>query len=283
MNIHVFQRKRVSFHDPPVSTTVSVQKYIEPCGIRSPQNSAQKRQERQLRSHMMKSPKRLDNVFKLDTVLTKAVESFNDGEQNMSADDTQIISLDETPVVEVVKTSDLNDKDPICPMLLDCDDSIELIATELSSPTMKVMFLKELEGKIATIGDLAKMTELEVNRLCIKAPKVRVARKVLLDYASKITVNLQDKQNIVVNLLEEDEERVVPEIEKTEIEVQTDSVVLKEVEIQTHEKQYVLADTQTDNVIVTHTHVQTQESSTLDVINSCLSEVSAILCLFHHM
>lgn len=180
------QRKRVSFHDPPVSTTISVQKYIEPGILRSPQNSAQKRLERQMRQHTpIKSPKRLDHAFKLDTMLTKTIESFDETEVITTPDDTQQFSLDETPEVEIVRASELNDTDPICPDLLDCKDPIDNIASELSSPAMKSLLIKELAGKIGTVGDLAKMTELEVNRLCIKAPKIKVAKKVLTDYAAK--------------------------------------------------------------------------------------------------
>ncbi|CAH1645983.1 unnamed protein product [Spodoptera littoralis] len=191
------KRKRVSFHDPPVSTTVSVQKYIEPGGVRSPSNSMHKRLERQLRQHTpLKSPKRLDSAFKLDTVLNKAIESFTDTGAN-TPDDTQLSSLDETPVVEIVRASELNDTDPIYPDLVDCKDPIDNIAGELSSPVMKSLLVRELLGKVETVGDLAKMTELEVNRLRIKAPKIKVAKKVLSDYASKRVEKAQCEVSVV--------------------------------------------------------------------------------------
>ncbi|XP_047987980.1 telomere-associated protein RIF1 [Leguminivora glycinivorella] len=172
------KRKRVSFHDP-VSTSVSVQKYIETCGVRSPQSSALKRLERHLRHQ---SPKKLDSMFKLDTALTTTIESF--GNEPSSSNDTELSSLEQTPAAEIVKTSELNDTDPIFPDLINCKDSIDNIASELSSPGMKDLFVKELGG-IETVGDFAKLTELDVHRTCIKAPKVQVAKKVLEDYASK--------------------------------------------------------------------------------------------------
>ncbi|XP_063531477.1 telomere-associated protein RIF1 isoform X2 [Cydia strobilella] len=175
------KRKRVSFHDP-VSTSVVVQKYIETSGVRSPQNSAFKRLERQLRHQSPKSPKKIDSMFNLETVLTSTAESFS---IEHSSNDTELSSLDQTPAAEIVKTSELNDSDPIFPDLIDCKDSIDNIALELSSPGMKELFVKELGGNIKTVGDLAKLTELEVNRICIKAPKVQVAKKVLEDYASR--------------------------------------------------------------------------------------------------
>ncbi|XP_061712401.1 telomere-associated protein RIF1 isoform X2 [Cydia pomonella] len=175
------KRKRVSFHDP-VSTSVTVQKYIDTSGVRSPQNTALKRLERQLRHQSPKSPKRLDSMFTLETVLTTTAESFSN---EPSSNDTELSSLDQTPAAEIVKTSELNDTDPIFPDLIDCKDSIANIASELSSPGMKELFVKELGGKIETVGDLAKLTEIEVNRICIKAPKIQVAKKVLEDYASR--------------------------------------------------------------------------------------------------
>ncbi|XP_059056938.1 telomere-associated protein RIF1 isoform X2 [Achroia grisella] len=270
----VSKRKRVSFHDPPVSTTISVQKYIEPSGIRSPQSSGLKRQERQTRSQTnMKSPKRLDNVFKLETVLTKAVERFNEIDQNMSTDDTPVTSLDETPSVEVVKTSDLNNVDPICPDLIDCTDPIDIIAGDLSSSTMKLMFLKELEEKIVTIGDLAKMTELEINRLCIKAPKVKIARKVLTEYALKQAVPLKEQQ-IGKQDLETVTLEPVLQVKSTDVDVQTDATVTLDVEMQTVPTSLKYAYTQTEKAI-SDIAVQTNESGrqpTNEVIASCLLE-----------
>ncbi|XP_063378338.1 telomere-associated protein RIF1 [Cydia fagiglandana] len=176
------KRKRVSFHDP-VSTSVVVQKYIETSGVRSPQNSAFKRLERQLRHQSPKSPKKIDSIVNLETVLTSTAESF--GSIEHPSNDTELSSIDQTPAAEIVKTSELNDSDPIFPDLIDCKDSIDNIASELSSPTMKELFVQELGGNIKTVGDLAKLTELEVHRTCIKTPKVQVAIKVLEDYASR--------------------------------------------------------------------------------------------------
>ncbi|CAD0196880.1 unnamed protein product [Chrysodeixis includens] len=268
----VSKRKRVSFHDPPVSTTMSVQKYIEPGSLRSPQNSANKRAERQLRQ-FTKSPKRLEHAFKLDTVLTKTIESFSENQIVSIPDDTQPSSLDETPVVEIVRASELNDTDPICPELLDCKDSIEKIAGELSSPAMKALLVKELVGKVETIGDLAKMTELEVNRLCIKAPKVKVARKVLSDYASKVVENPIEITPIAVK--EFDVPMTETDLNRSNMEVQTDVNVCVEVEMQTVPVATSVISAQTDNTPTADTSMQTNESgstSTSDIVKSCLKE-----------
>ncbi|KAI8434823.1 hypothetical protein MSG28_003323 [Choristoneura fumiferana] len=258
------KRKRVSFHDP-VSTSVSVQKYIETSGVRSPQQSALRRLERQMRNHShMKSPKRLENLFKLDSILVKTVESFT--ENDMTNSDTQISSLEQTPAVEIVKTSELNDTDPIFPDLIDCKDSIHNIASELSSPAMKLLLVKELEDKIETVGDLAKLTELEVNRLCIKAPKVPVVKKVLGDYLCK-------KDKIIS---EEKSFESVLDKEPTGVhaEVQT-SILTSETETQTSLVLQRLSSTQTDSIVMMHKGAQTEESgskSTEDMIKSCLQE-----------
>lgn len=226
---------------------------------------------------ILKSPKRLDNVFKLDSALTKTVESFNDSEQN-SSEVTQSMSLDETPAVEIIKHSDLNDVDPICPDLVDCNDPIENIAAELSSATMKRMFLHELEGKIATVGDLAKKTELEVNRLCIKAPKIKVAKRVLSDYASKRVVEVEP----IVNTIEPVEE-TTPEavtVDKMDVEIQTICAESNDVEMQTIETPVAVGCVQTDEKVIAHMGAQTDESgvkSTQDLVTSCIAEV----CFFY--
>lgn len=272
-SISMNKRKRVSFHDPPVSTTVSVQKYIEPAILRSPQNSAQKRCERQLRQHTpVHSQKKLENVFKLHTVLTKAVEGFSESEVINATNDTQSFSLDETPVVEIVRASELNDTDPICPELIDCTDSIEIIAGDLSSSAMKSLFIKELEGKLETIGDLARMTELEVNRLCIKAPKVKVAKKVLSDYITKRieTVSMEIESSAIEANLEQ--AVTAPSTKSVNIEVQTDSKVSADVGLQTVAAPLRTMFSQTETALTAHTSAQTDESgskSTADIITSC--------------
>lgn len=269
---------------------VSIQKYIEPLGIRSPQRSI----SRQLRAHNnLKSPKRLDDVFKLNTVLTKATECLSD--TNMISDDTEMSSIDQTPAVEVIKTSELNDTDPICPGLLDCKDSIVEIAEALSSPAMKTLLIKELEGKVDSIADLAKMTELEVNRLCIKAPKVEIVTKVLADYfvkkclVAKVTTNVE--QSTEKNSIEQEESHngiidLTVDVQGTldqnpaaNQEVPTCQLVTYDMALQTDVVPIPVVKfihTQTDITPVLETSVQTIETgskSTKDVIASCLSEV----------
>ncbi|XP_075969751.1 uncharacterized protein LOC142972469 [Anticarsia gemmatalis] len=268
------KRKRVSFTDPPVFQTKSVFKYIEPGVLRSPQH-AQKRLERQMRHAALKSPKRLEHAFKLDTVLTKTVESFSESEVSPLPDDTQQISLDETPVVEVIRADELNDVDPICPELLDCTDPIVNIAGELSSPAMKSLLIKELEGKITTIGDLAKMTELEVNRLCIKAPKLKVVRKVLSEYA--LRRNLMYEPLITVDEANFDMTRCgeTESVKGVHIEVQTDVNECMDMEVQTEHIRTNFTSVQTETVPIVHTSIQTDESAsetTTDIAKEKLPE-----------
>ncbi|XP_068630058.1 telomere-associated protein RIF1-like [Battus philenor] len=278
------KRKRVSFHDPPVSTTICVKKYIEPSGIRSPQNSAIKRQERQLRSQVnMKSQKRLDSVFKLENVLTKTVESFVENDKMISKDDSEMSSLEQTPVAEVIKTSDLNDTDPICTELVNCKDPIDNIATELSSPAMKLLLLREFEDTVETVGDLAKMTELEVNRLCIKSPKVQVVKRVLTDYAAKTEMlnkdelskidQADDAQEPSLNSVLEEHISKPSEVVTTENKQNENDFNM---EVQT-KVPLILASTQTDILSISNNATQTTESreqSTSSLITSSLSERS---------
>lgn len=241
--------------------------------MRSPQNSATKRQERQAKAQLpIKSPKKLESLFKLDTALTKTIESFTDDSATPNTNDTDISSLGLTPVVELVKISDLDDSEPICLDLIDCEDPIENIASELSSPTMKSLLVKEFEGKVDTIGDLAKMTELQINRLCIKAPKVQVAKKVLSEYAEKV----KQVQVVTPQIVEAAmSEIIVPEVQVT-LGVQTEEMVVESVEIQTDMTTVVQNQTQTEEVKTEHSSIQTDESgskSTADIIKSCLKEV----------
>lgn len=271
---------------------VSIQKYIEPLGIRSPQRTTLKQRTQK----NLKSPKALDNVFKLDTVLTNAIESFSE-DTNIISDDTEMSSVDQTPAIEVIKTSELNDTDPICPDLLHCKNSIVEIAAELSSPAMKHLLIKELEGKVETIADLAKMTELEVNRLCIKAPKVEVVTKVLADYFMKksqvdiVTKKAQlsagnndmgeeESNNRIIDLVVDDQDQVtLDQNQVANMEVKTNQLVTYDMAMQTdHVPVPVVGPihTQTDITSVLETSVQTDElgfKSTKDIVASCLSEV----------
>lgn len=258
----------MSFHDPPVSTTICVKKYIEPCGLRSPQNSAIKRQEKLLRSQLpMKSPKRLENVFKLDSILTKTIESFSEN----TTPDTEISPSETTPVAEIVKTSEFNDIEPICPELVECKDSISHIASDLSSPAMKVLLDKEFEGKIESIGDLANLTELEINRLCIKTPKVQTARKVLDEYSNKTKTQETDVEETIVKEME-------TSINKS-VEIQT-NIFVENMGIQTEELLIQSNTTQTELPLAVNCSVQTDEagrSSTAEIVTTCLSEVRKVI------
>ncbi|OWR54204.1 hypothetical protein KGM_208111 [Danaus plexippus plexippus] len=262
------KRKRVSFHDPPVSTTICVKKYIEPCGVRSPQNSAIKRQERQLRSQLpTRSPKRLDNVFKLDSVLTKTIESFN----TELTEDTAVSSPDETAVLEVIKTSDINDTDPICLELVDCEDPVTNIAEELSSVTTTTLLMKEFEGKVAKIGDLARMTELEINRFSIKEPKIESVKGVLSKYVAN-NEKLNDDKTAKTTPMNES---IVSEVPFNSIEIQTNEVTSENNEMQTDKQEFSLNCTQTDNIETNHCSSQTNETgfrTTADIVTNCLAE-----------
>ncbi|XP_013146218.1 PREDICTED: telomere-associated protein RIF1-like isoform X2 [Papilio polytes] len=162
---------------------------ISPASKRK-RNSMAKRSERLARVPANpKSPKRLDTVFnnllKLENALTKTVESFTESDR-ISSEDSEMNSLEET-AVEVNKN--LSDTEPIYKLLINCNDTIHIIIDELSSTDTKSSLLKEFEGKVTTVSDLAKLTELEINKFSIKTPKVQVARKVLKEYADKTKSN----------------------------------------------------------------------------------------------
>lgn len=231
---------------------MSVQKYIE-TAERSPQNSNLKRHEKPHRKNL-KSPKKLETLFKNASPSVKNNDNIMHNKENFENN-----SMEDTPLIEIVKIGELNDSDPICPELINCDEPIALIASELSSPAMKYLLIKELQGKIDTIADFAKLTELEVNRLCIKAPKVEVAKEVLKKYLTKLNTNHNEEFN------ESYENNTSLEPNSTTLyfdaqvqtskehvidnAVQTDDTILNEKQIQTHESSFISTDKLITNYI----------------------------------
>lgn len=267
------KKKRVSFHDPPVSNTIAVQKYIEVNGERSPQST--KRHDRSQR-RSMKSPRQLESSFKSSAGL-KMIESMNDVEiipldpvgSNYTSwklnDDTMMsdIDMNQTPQLKVVHIHELNDEGPIFPELINNIDPIDSIVTELTSPTKMLLLLKELGGKINTIGDFARLPELEVNQLSIKAPKVEVAKKVLADHLAKTSQRTDLNEPIENN----DSSIWIASVNSTKVfveaEVQCDSVMTKSKTIQT------------DVNVLRDMSVQSKESSfvsTNEFINLAMEE-----------
>ncbi|XP_047512008.1 uncharacterized protein LOC125054284 isoform X2 [Pieris napi] len=143
------KRKRVSFHDPPVSTSVCVKKYIDPCALRSPQSSAPRRPDRPDGSLLRPLGQTSKSQRRLDKILAKTVESILAG----STDVPDSLS-GRTPPAGVPDPSDLDDRDPTSRRLTEFEDPVENVA---SPPRPSV---ETFEGTVA-VGELVPPTEVE--------------------------------------------------------------------------------------------------------------------------
>ncbi|XP_034236756.1 telomere-associated protein RIF1-like [Thrips palmi] len=81
---------------------------------------------------------------------------------------------------------------PVYANLTDCTHSVELISSNLTSAVWKKSLLRELsEGGIRTVGDLARLTEEQLDRLPVKPPKRTNVCRVLEDF-EKLHSDLTD-------------------------------------------------------------------------------------------
>jgi hypothetical protein len=79
--------------------------------------------------------------------------------------------------IEVPATSD----GPIFPTLINCQESIQIIAAELSSPMLEKSTFEHLcFNNVTTIGDLSSLSEISINNLSIKEPKIQTVKDVLM-------------------------------------------------------------------------------------------------------
>lgn len=193
--------RRVSFADPPVSERVE----IPP----SP---------RTLRG--IRAQKRLD--------MTRIASEVKDSDAQ--PEEKQVTQEADPEVLDV--------NNPICPALIACQDRVDRVAQNLTSPAMLAGLLVTLEHTgITMVGQLCKLTEADVNTLPIKTPKVANTRRVLKEYEktwrrenspanspgvddvevnlAKMFGELDDKENLRPN----QQDSTVPEATKSEAEV----------------------------------------------------------------
>lgn len=91
---------------------------------------------------------------------------------------------------------------PIWVNLIECTHPIGLISSRLTSPVLIKSLLRELsEAGIRTVGDLAKLTEEQLDRLPVKSPKQTNVCYVLEEFEKqhincKLANCLQDQKNI---------------------------------------------------------------------------------------
>ncbi|XP_025095188.1 telomere-associated protein RIF1-like isoform X1 [Pomacea canaliculata] len=79
--------------------------------------------------------------------------------------------------------SQLNSKDPIFPALVDCSKSAEIILPQLTSSVWHRGLSQLMKSRgVHTIGDLARLTEVDIQLMPVKTPKVDVVRGALQRY-----------------------------------------------------------------------------------------------------
>lgn len=88
--------------------------------------------------------------------------------------------------MEIADNHLLDDSLPIYPSLCNCQTPISEIASDLSSKMWQQSFLEDVKDEMTTIGDLARMTELKIQRLPLKSPKLKTAKSVLAAYEKQI-------------------------------------------------------------------------------------------------
>lgn len=81
------------------------------------------------------------------------------------------------------------------PSLVSCSDAIDPVCEDLVDP----LFTRNLNQhftlkSIKSVGDLAKLTERDINRLPVKSPKVECIVKALARYEEKLAVKTPDRR-----------------------------------------------------------------------------------------
>ncbi|KAK9889702.1 hypothetical protein WA026_007085 [Henosepilachna vigintioctopunctata] len=122
----------------------------------------------------------------------------DDYEDEDSADEDPFAN----PNVETVETEEsmsitnslmLCRKKPIYEQLVNCTENIDRLWKRLSSPTYSELLKKLLSSKkIYTIGDLASLSEVQINRLPFKQPRIKTVRKALNFYFTNVYKKIID-------------------------------------------------------------------------------------------
>ncbi|GIX69056.1 telomere-associated protein RIF1 [Caerostris extrusa] len=112
-------------------------------------------------------------------------QTSNTSQDIEKAEKTSSPSMDENPSSSEYENSEETLTDyyahPICPSLVNCEDSINCIVKDLTTPAWVPGLLTLFNSKnIKTIGDLCKLNPHELKDLPIKSPKVLYLHKALI-------------------------------------------------------------------------------------------------------
>lgn len=193
-----FQRKRVNFSDPCLT---SRKVFIK-----------EEYQQPSIEAKRLFDPN-LDN----NTGEENFQNIFFDLLDNIVNTETETIETD--PSMEIVNAHLLKKDKPIYPKLVDCQDDVALILKKITSPLFIQTLMNRLKSKrIKTIGDLAQLSETEINRLPFKVPVVANVYRTLDNYYKKKCGKdeVNDQQQRVNNGVTEEEKdlKVVDDVNR---------------------------------------------------------------------
>ncbi|XP_050498915.1 telomere-associated protein RIF1-like isoform X1 [Diabrotica virgifera virgifera] len=121
-----------------------------------------------------------------DEVLKDLFGFSDDTPSSELSTETESDCPDTEPSLSVVNPMVLQKNKPIFPKLLDCKDDVLIIVKRITSPMFVPALMNKLKSRnVETIGDLAKLSESEVNRIPFKVPVVANVIKALENYYRK--------------------------------------------------------------------------------------------------
>jgi telomere-associated protein RIF1 len=98
-------------------------------------------------------------------------------------------------VAQLNEPENLDSTLPVYPSLISCAEAVENISAELVDPLFTSHLAKHLSIRsIRSVGDLAQLTERDINRLPIKSPKIPSVKKVLSRYQEKLLEKTPEKR-----------------------------------------------------------------------------------------
>lgn len=97
--------------------------------------------------------------------------------------------------MEIANSLSLCSNKPIDQRLINCSENLDCLLKRLTSPMYCDKLRELLKNKnIETIGDLASLNEIEINRLPFKDPKVKTVKKALYYYFNILSNELKNKE-----------------------------------------------------------------------------------------
>lgn len=197
----------------------------------------------------MMTPRSLTNKMEMEAIATSSTEPIKnvvpiDSVVEVEANSASIsdicsLTIDVPKPIDIAQNDMFDDQVAIYPNLVDCETSISEIASQLSSSLWKDDFVNEINNKITTIGDLAKLTEADINRLPIKYPKVETVKQVLATFEAKMNRDLFVNDNDFTLESKNDKIDIINTDEKNSLNDLTSHFVSK-IDKPLHTENYIL-------------------------------------------